>query len=336
MCSLNLHCQWLMIMLCLASIALNVTSYSEYEQRYDNRRGAGQESRYYSGGGNGNRQQLSAQMPYQRPGGNYNQVDNDQQQPLSREYLVRAHETITDREHHKCRIWVPVDMVYKYPLANIISSDTANKLANIEVCCTGTIAIRHLGVTVCRPICGCLNGVCRMPGECDCFEGFVKNDNGDCVFACPLGCQNGRCFLDGSCQCDPGYTLDETRRFCRPICSSGCSNNGRHNCTEPETCSCAKGYQLTDNNGCQPVCDPDCGIGGLCRDNNICDCGAGYTLKDGVCQTDCYQKCNNGICVSRNRCICDPGFTYHEQSTICVPVTRKFILSKRRWFYIHY
>ncbi|KAH8377892.1 hypothetical protein KR093_007740, partial [Drosophila rubida] len=323
MCALNLQCQRLMLMLCLASVGLTASSYAEYEQRYnsDNRRGAGQEgqSRYYPAGGL--RNQPPPQTLYQRPGAaNYNQVENEPQQPLSREYLVRAHESITNREQHKCRIWVPPETVSKYPYANHIQTDQANRLANIEVCCTGYNATRYLGATVCRPICGCQNGVCRVPGECDCFEGFVKNDNGDCVFACPLGCQNGRCFLDGSCQCDAGYTLDETRRFCRPICSSGCSNNGRHNCTEPETCSCAKGYQLTDNNGCQPVCDPDCGIGGLCRDNNICDCGAGYTLKDGVCQTDCYQKCNNGICVSRNRCICDPGYTYHEQSTICVPV----------------
>ncbi|KAH8273876.1 hypothetical protein KR044_002456 [Drosophila immigrans] len=310
------------MMLCLVSIfAVQVSSYSEYDQRYDNRRGSAQEgqSRFYPGGGN--RQQPPPPTLYQRPGGaNYNQADLELHQPTSREYLVRAHESVTNREQHKCRIWVPSEVVSKYPLASLIQSDMANKLSNIEVCCTGYNATRHRGVTVCRPICGCQNGVCRVPGECDCFEGFVKNDNGDCVFACPLDCQNGRCFLDGSCQCDPGYTLDETRSFCRPICSTGCSNNGRHNCTEPETCSCAKGYQLTDNSGCQPVCDPDCGIGGLCRDNNICDCGAGYTLKDGVCQTDCYQKCYNGVCVSRNRCICDPGFTYHEQSTICVPV----------------
>lgn len=180
------------------------------------------------------------------------------------------------------------ETVSKYPLANFIQTDMANKLSYIEVCCTGHTPTRLRGETVCRPICGCPNGVCRFPGECDCYEGFVKNDNGDCVFACPLGCQNGRCFLDGSCQCDPGYTLDETRRFCRPICSSGCGNNPRHNCTEPEVCSCAKGYQLT-NDGCQPVCDPDCGIGGVCRSNNECDCGAGYVLKDGVCQADCYQ-----------------------------------------------
>ncbi|XP_043861576.1 tenascin isoform X2 [Drosophila santomea] len=211
------------------------------------------------------------------------------------------------------------DTVEKYQYPSVIQTDQANRLSLIEVCCTGYSASRLMGVTVCRAQCGCQNGSCKIPGECECYDGFVRNDNGDCVFACPLGCQNGQCYLDGSCQCDPGYKLDETRRFCRPICSSGCGSSPRHNCTEPEVCGCSKGYQLTDD-GCQPVCEPDCGIGGLCKDNNLCDCAPGYNLRDGVCQADCYQKCNNGVCVSRNRCICDPGYAYHEQSTMCVPV----------------
>ncbi|KAM8715226.1 hypothetical protein ACLKA7_002298 [Drosophila subpalustris] len=316
------HCQRLLLLLCLASIAGRATSYTEFDApaRYDPRRGSqdGQSRRYY--GGSRQPPQTPPQPLYPRTGGgNFESAKSASQQPTSREYLVRAHEDVADPGKHKCRIWVPPEVMSKYPLANFIQNDVTNKLSYIEICCTGYTPTRLRGVTVCRPICGCQNGVCRVPGECDCYEGFVKNDNGDCVFACPLGCLNGRCFLDGSCQCDPGYTLDETRRFCRPICSSGCDNNPTHNCTEPEVCSCAKGYQLKSV-GCRPVCDPDCGIGGICRENNECDCGPGYMLKDGICQTDCYQKCNNGVCVSRNRCICDPGFTYHEQSTICVPI----------------
>ncbi|EDW11894.1 tenascin [Drosophila mojavensis] len=320
------HAQQALIVLLgvgLARIGANVPSYSEYDAptRYDTRRGGG--GRYSNRQQQLQQQAAAAQTLYPRPGGGINfdlaETPAQQQQPRRREYLLRAHEGVSSRDQHKCRIWVPSEAVSKYPLASLIQTDVANKLTSIEVCCTGYTPTRLMGVTVCRPICSCQNGGCRVPGECDCYEGFVRNDNGDCVFACPIGCQNGRCYLDGSCQCDMGYMLDETRRFCRPICSTGCGNNPRHNCTEPEVCSCAKGYQLT-NEGCQPVCDPDCGIGGICRDNNECDCGPGYTLKDGVCQSDCYQKCYNGVCVSRNRCICDPGFTYHEQSTMCVPV----------------
>ncbi|EDW27372.1 GL21253 [Drosophila persimilis] len=312
----------LCLVLGLPPTQTNVPNYSEYDgpNRYDPRRPQSQDPSQFGRRYSSNRQQSPSQPLFNRPGGaNYEVLRPLEQQPKRREYLVRSHETLFDREQHKCRIWVPPETAPKYPHANTIQSDLANKLSLIEVCCTGYSASRLLGVTQCRPLCGCQNGSCRAPGECDCYEGFVKNDNGDCVFACPLGCQNGRCFLDGSCLCDPGYKLDETRRFCRPICSSGCGNSQRHNCTEPEVCGCSKGYQLTDD-GCQPVCEPDCGIGGLCRDNNECECGPGYMLKDGVCQTDCYQKCSNGVCVSRNRCICDPGFSYHEPSTMCIPV----------------
>ncbi|KAH8400636.1 hypothetical protein KR222_009187 [Zaprionus bogoriensis] len=314
----------LALTLCLASGMANVANYAEYDApaRIDGRRGQeGLQMRRYPSAGS-SRQLGAPQTYYQRPGGGaatYDQQEAEAPQPMSREYMMRAHESIANREQHKCRIWVPPEVVDKYPDRNFIQTDVANKLSSIEICCTGYRTLRLKGVTLCLPICGCANGGCRVPGECDCYEGFVKSDNGDCVFACPLGCLNGRCFLDGSCQCDPGYTLDETRRFCRPICSGGCGSNPRHNCSEPEVCSCAKGYQLTDN-GCQPSCDPDCGVGGICQENNECNCGPGYTLKDGVCQADCYQKCDNGICVSRNRCICDPGYTYHEQSTMCVLV----------------
>uniref|UniRef100_A0A1A9VXB7 EGF-like domain-containing protein n=1 Tax=Glossina austeni TaxID=7395 RepID=A0A1A9VXB7_GLOAU len=222
--------------------------------------------------------------------------------------------------NHKCRIHIPNEAISKYPWANIVQSDKANQLILIEICCAGYGPIRWRGNTLCRPLCeNCRNGLCVQPGVCQCYDEFVRNENGDCVFACPLGCLNGRCYLDGSCQCDPGYKLDETRKYCRPICSGGCGTNALHNCTEPEVCNCIKGYKLSDND-CQPVCQPECGIGGICRKPNVCDCLPGYTLKDGICQAVCYQKCENGICYSRNRCICKPGYTYHERSTQCIPM----------------
>ncbi|KAH8279805.1 hypothetical protein KR054_006236 [Drosophila jambulina] len=296
------------------NIYAHFPNFGDYDSRYGPRRPISQDPGNYGGGYLENRQLRNNN----RPGGaNLEDTTNVDQQRTRREYLIRSHETPSG--HNKCRIWVPAETVEKYPHASVIQPDQSKRLAQIEVCCTGYSASRYKGVTACRPLCGCRNGSCRAPGECECYEGFVKNDNGDCVFACPLGCQNGVCYLDGSCQCEPGYKLDETRRFCRPICSSGCGNSPRHNCTEPEVCGCAKGYQLTDV-GCQPVCEPDCGVGGLCQEDNQCDCAPGYKRKDGVCQADCYQKCNNGVCVSRNRCICDPGFSYHEESTMCVPV----------------
>ncbi|KAH8276037.1 hypothetical protein KR026_000736 [Drosophila bipectinata] len=319
LCELSICFSILKLILHLPCTTAYFPNYQDYDpaQRYGPgaRRPVGHDQSPYGRGYVDNRQ-----MSYNRPEGvNFEDSRLLDEQPKSRQYLIREHETLSDKQTHKCRFWVPPEVIDKYPNATITQVDNKNRLSMIEACCTGYSTIRLLGVTVCRPKCGCQNGSCRAPGECECYEGFVRNDNGDCVFACPLGCQNGRCYLDGSCQCDPGYKLDESRRFCRPICSNGCGSSPRHNCTEPEVCGCSKGYQLTDD-GCQPVCDPECGIGGLCKDNNQCDCGSGYNLKDGVCQADCYQRCHNGVCVSRNRCICDPGFTYHEQSSMCVPI----------------
>ncbi|XP_017465117.1 PREDICTED: von Willebrand factor D and EGF domain-containing protein [Rhagoletis zephyria] len=267
---------------------------------------------------------------------NYQQLNNRQlttsgSQQLTRRQLRKEQQRLPKQargqmrsgemqmDGNKCHIWVPTEVVDKYPYAQRIQQDQRNQQQKIQVCCAGYAPMRWRGNTICKPVCdNCRNGHCVAPNECECFDNFVANDNGDCVFTCPLGCLNGRCFLDGTCQCDPGYKLDETRKFCRPICSSGCGMNPRHNCTEPEVCGCAKGYQLTDE-GCQPVCDPDCGEGGECREPNECYCAPGYELKEGVCQRECYQKCDNGICYSINRCICNPGFTYHERSTQCVP-----------------
>lgn len=201
-------------------------------------------------------------------------------------------------------------MLNKYPYAQRIQLDQRNQQQKLLVCCAGYTAFRWRGNTLCRPLCeNCRNGRCIAPNVCECFDNFVSTDNGDCVFSCPLGCLNGRCFLDGTCQCDAGFKLDETRKFCRPICSNGCGMNPRHNCTEPEVCGCAKGYQLT-NDGCVPACDPDCGEGGECRESNQCDCRPGYELKDGVCQRECYQwvpKKNFNQCTHytlRNNSIC--------------------------------
>ncbi|XP_023300705.2 uncharacterized protein LOC111682937 [Lucilia cuprina] len=236
----------------------------------------------------------------------------------------QQHDNVTmenreDSLQHKCHIWVPMDALDKYPNAERKQDNKITGSVYIEICCKGYAPMRWRGRTLCRPICdNCQNGRCIAPGVCECYDEYVANDNGDCVFTCPMGCLNGHCYLDGTCQCDPGYKLDESRKFCRPICSKGCGNSRLHNCTEPEVCGCNKGYILTDND-CQPVCQPECGNGGTCQSPNNCLCAPGFDKKDGVCQADCYQKCDNGICYSRNRCICNPGFTYHERSTQCIP-----------------
>lgn len=175
----------------------------------------------------------------------------------------------------------------KYAIIKIL--DKKPRQTIITVCCPGYELERNWKGDVCSPVCeNCRNGLCVGPDQCECYDGFVSNDNGDCVFSCPLGCLNGRCFLDGTCKCDPGFKLDESRKFCRPICSKGCGTNQLLNCTAPEVCGCINGYILTDG-GCKAVCSPECGPGGECNSYGRCKCNPGYTLKDGVCHAICYQ-----------------------------------------------
>lgn len=173
-----------------------------------------------------------------------------------------------------------------------MTEDKSQRITPVKVCCPGYGLLRWRGERLCIPVCeNCRNGQCVAPNVCECYDEFVRNDSDDCVFACPVGCLNGRCYLDGSCECDPGYKLDETRQYCRPICSKGCGIDPRHNCTAPEVCGCIKGFTLTAD-GCTPVCEPECGPGGKCQVEGLtrkCVCNQGYRWQDGVCQSDCYQ-----------------------------------------------
>lgn len=170
----------------------------------------------------------------------------------------------------------------------------------IEYCCDGYVPYKAEQSVdfVCLPKCdNCNNGFCKEPGVCVCYDGFVKNDDDECVFTCPISCLNGQCYLDGTCRCDRGFKLSENRDFCRPICTEDC---GSFNCTAPEICSCHKGYTLTKN-GCSAVCNPKCENGGECIRNpkcergeecnspNVCSCRGPYELKNSVCQAKCYQ-----------------------------------------------
>ncbi|XP_075150074.1 uncharacterized protein LOC142224172 [Haematobia irritans] len=223
---------------------------------------------------------------------------------------------------HMVLIYVPTEAVDRYSWVIRMTEDKTQQLTPIKVCCPGYGLLRWRGERKCVPVCDkCRNGLCVAPNVCKCYDEYIRNDSDDCVFVCPLGCLNGRCYLDGSCECNPGYKLDETRKFCRPICSKGCGRDPLHNCTAPEVCSCIRGFQLTDG-GCRPVCEPECGPGGECQAFGTkpkCVCYQGYHEQDGVCQSDCYQSCANGICYNPNRCICNPGFVYHERTRNCIP-----------------
>lgn len=176
-----------------------------------------------------------------------------------------------------------------FPNARRLRND--GHFTQIQYCCGNYVPYIIEGNRdfVCLPKCEkCQNGFCRAPGECICYDGFVKNDADECVFSCPVGCLNGQCFLDGTCRCNRGYKLSENRDFCKPICTIECGEN--QTCTAPESCSCSEGYTLTSF-GCAPVCNPPCGIGGKCDAPNVCICykSMDYELRNDVCQARCYQ-----------------------------------------------
>lgn len=164
----------------------------------------------------------------------------------------------------------------------------------LQVCCEGYIRSPR-NWNECIPDCSkispnnCLNGFCHSPQQCQCYDGYVKNDLGECIETCPISCQNGQCFLNGTCLCHSGYSLDpSTRQFCRPNCPQTC---GTHQiCESPGKCACREGYRMTDDFGCQPICIPDCGHG-KCVGPNECECFPGYMKRPqrNVCEAECYM-----------------------------------------------
>ncbi|KAL5281709.1 hypothetical protein ACFFRR_005197 [Megaselia abdita] len=206
--------------------------------------------------------------------------------------LGETRQNLENQKHlngkHLCQIDVPHISLPFYKHARI--KQKLQHFTRIEYCCDGYIPYKAERSTdfVCLPKCdNCNNGFCKRPGVCVCYDGFVKNDDGDCVFSCPISCLNGQCYLDGTCRCNRGFKLSENRDFCRPICTMECGVN--QNCTAPETCSCSKGFTLTKD-GCTAVCNPKCGIGGQCVAPNVCYChNSKFKLKNGVCQANCYQ-----------------------------------------------
>jgi len=96
---LGLRLIFFQLMVCLPTIHTNVPNYSE---RY-NRRPVSQDPGSYGRG-----YVESRQLSFNRPGAaNFQDPRIVEQPPKRREYLIRSHETPSDRGQHKCRIWVP-------------------------------------------------------------------------------------------------------------------------------------------------------------------------------------------------------------------------------------
>lgn len=106
----------------------------------------------------------------------------------------------------------------------------------LELCCIGYTRDRS---NLCVPSCegGCENGNCVAPNQCVCQQNFIEVD-GNCIPTCPRACFNGAC-RGSSCICNYGHELDESGRYCKPICLEGCGPGGL--CSAPGVCSCKNG-----------------------------------------------------------------------------------------------
>ncbi|XP_034830089.1 multiple epidermal growth factor-like domains protein 10 [Maniola hyperantus] len=172
-------------------------------------------------------------------------------------------------------------------------------MSRIRTCCKGYERNREL-FQVCDPVCNpeCVNAVCTAPNVCSCYPDHIRNIGGFCMPTCPIGCQNGHCN-GGECRCKDGYTLDEQRKYCKPVCRGNCGGTG--NCTEPNTCTCKPGYEATPEGNCRALCSDEC-RNGDCVGHNECRCKPGYRKSQRQCEPECTQGCPNGRCVAPNVC----------------------------------
>lgn len=171
------------------------------------------------------------------------------------------------------------------------------------------------------------NACCDENNQCGCCEGFVKDENGNCVIGpecetddqcgdcricnvdtcedrvCPNGfckgdecveecdCDDPTCDLDSACVLDPNYD----RCFCS-ACSGGCENGD----------DCGDGCYCNGSKQCAPnPCTGSCENGNDCGDG----CGCGPDKKCVPCDTfDCDNDsdgCSGALgcgCVGNNGC----------------------------------
>lgn len=107
-----------------------------------------------------------------------------------------------------------------------------------------------------------------------------------------MACINGFCSAPYTCSCNRGYHLsnsNHTSVWCEPICTQNCVNGF---CSAPETCTCNEGYRPgNSSNVCEPFCETDC-INGYCTAPNECTCKSGYRPSEDNRTSLCEPICN--------------------------------------------
>ncbi|NP_001036879.1 nimrod B precursor [Bombyx mori] len=181
-------------------------------------------------------------------------------------FLSQNHTVNTMSDVGVCYIEVPTAQLVEDQRQIPKGNGSRPDLSVIRSCCNGYVRNIY-NPNICEPHCskGCVNALCTAPEICTCFPDHVKNAGGFCIATCPIGCQNGHCS-GRECVCRDGFKLDYGRKYCVPACSNNCAGVG--NCTSPNRCDCAPGYQATHDGSCSPQCR-DCAPE-ACVAPNVC------------------------------------------------------------------
>ncbi|XP_028166181.1 multiple epidermal growth factor-like domains protein 11 [Ostrinia furnacalis] len=165
----------------------------------------------------------------------------------------------------------------------------------------------------CEPVChNCEHGSCRAPNDCQCHDGY-RRENNTCEPIC-YDCEHGRCVAPSDCQCNDGYRREENK--CNPVCDD--CEYGK--CVAPNDCQCQSGYRRK-NNKCEPVCDETC-QNGLCTAPNECTCKRNHShdaTNKFKCNPICDNACVNSLCIAPNTCMCIDGFESSGNNWTCRP-----------------
>ena len=133
---------------------------------------------------------------------------------------------------------------------------------------------------------GCVNGICRYPGVCQCFEGWIDADCSRGIIAhalpimlqqtantpeiCQPPCVNGTCNVNtGYCDCSPGYT--------GVSCANGETISNHYSYYYLSCYTSTDIRECDDNNGgCDQICTDFPG-------GYSCSCRSGFTPDGSSC-----------------------------------------------------
>lgn len=155
----------------------------------------------------------------------------------------------------------------------------------------------------------CVDGKCDVKPTCQCSDGKVCDENGDCV----VKCGSSLCRPDESCCGNTCTTLD-TVKHCGS-CDNACQGNApfcqygacADKCS-PQTCEAQSAQCGTVNDGCGNALDcGSCADGMVCTSNQCVDACTPRTCENehkncGFIDDGCGGKLNCGSCSGAKEC----------------------------------